>query len=228
MSKHLQRDIDQIRKELLSQFGLVEKIVDDAVRSLVDRRADLIESVLLADNAVDEREVLIEEHCLKTLALHQPVAIDLRWISTVIKINADLERIADLACNIAERSLHLHRHADFPIPEQVPEMVRLAMNMMKHSLDAFVDLNGTLAREVIRLDARVDQLNREAIDELTRLMRSDPDRVEPALHCFSAARHIERIADLAENIAEDVIYIVEGEIVRHKHDGIYPAPTAKR
>lgn len=227
MSKHLQRDLDQIRKELLSQFGLVEKVVDDAVRTLVDRREDLIESVLKADSAVDEREVLIEEQCLKTLALHQPVAIDLRWISTVIKINADLERIADLACNIAERAMHLHRFANFPIPEQVPAMVRDAMSMMKKALDAFVDLNGALAREVIRLDIRVDRLNREAIDELTQIMKSRPELVEPALHCFSAARHIERIADLAENIAEDVIYIVAGEIVRHRHDDAPANETTK-
>lgn len=218
MSKHLQRDIERIRRDLLSQFGLVEKVVDDAVRSLVDRRADLIDSVLGSDTAVDEREVHIEEACLKTLALHQPVAIDLRWIATVVKINSDLERIADLACNIAERALSLNRHDDFPIPDQVPAMVRLAMSMMKQALDAFVELNAIQAREVIRLDTHVDRLNREAIEELTELMKRDPELVEPALHCFSAARHIERIADLAENIAEDVIYIVEGEIVRHKHD----------
>ena len=217
MSKHLQRDIEQIRKDLLSQFGLVEKLVDDAVRTLVEGRLDLTESVIKADQAVDESEVLIEEHCLKTLALHQPVAVDLRWIATVVKINADLERIADLACNITERAQELHQYANFPIPDQVPRMVRSAMTMMKKALDAFVDLDGNLAREVIRLDNEVDQLNKEAITELTGLMKLHPDNVEPALHCFSAARHIERVADHAENIAEEVIYIVEGEIVRHRH-----------
>lgn len=222
MSKHLQRDIEQIRRDLLAQFGLVEKLVDDAVRTLVDGRQDLADTVLRADRAVDEREVLIEEHCLKTLALHQPVAIDLRWIATVVKINADLERIADLACNITERAQELYQYSDFPIPDQVSQMVRLSMTMMKKALDAFVDLDGKLAREVIRLDNQVDQLNREAITELITLMKSHPDYVEPALHCFSAARHIERIADHAENIAEEVIYIVEGEIIRHRHGDLTP------
>ena len=140
MSKHLQRDIEQIRRELLSQFGRVEKVVDDAVRSLTEHRGDLLEAVIRADLSIDEREVLIEEQCLKVLALHQPVAVDLRWIATVIKINSDLERIADLACSIAERARDLHHTPHFPIPEQIPLMVRDAMWMVRNSLDAFVDI----------------------------------------------------------------------------------------
>ena len=218
MSKHLQRDIEQIRRELLSQFGRVEKVVDDAVRSLTEHRGDLLEAVIRADLSIDEREVLIEEQCLKVLALHQPVAVDLRWIATVIKINSDLERIADLACSIAERARDLHHTPHFPIPEQIPLMVRDAMWMVRNSLDAFVDMDANLAREVIRRDMQVDDLNRGAIEVLRDLMKAKPELVHPALHCFSAARQVERIADHAENIAEDVIYIAEGEVVRHRHD----------
>ena len=218
MSKHLQRDIDLIRRELLNQFGLVEKVVDDSVRSLTEHRGDLLETVLIGDQTIDEREVLIEEQCLKTLALHQPVAADLRWIATVIKINSDLERIGDLACNISERARDLHHTPHFPIPSQVPLMVSDAMQMVRDALDAFVDLDLYKAREVIRMDIGVDQTNIEVIEVLTELMVEKSDLVPAALHCFSAARHIERIADLATNIAEDVIYIIEGEVVRHQHD----------
>lgn len=217
MSKHLQRDIDLIRRELLAQFGLVEKVIDDAVRSLTEHRGDLYETVLGGDQAIDDREVLIEEQCLKTLALHQPVAADLRWITTVIKINSDLERIADLACNIAERARDLHHTPHFPIPGQVPLMVADALQMVRDALDAFVDLDLHKAREVIRMDVSVDRQNVEVINVLVEIMSNKPDMVAAALHCFSAARHIERIADLAENIAEDVIYIIEGEIIRHRN-----------
>lgn len=217
MSKHLRRDMDLIRRELLSQFGVVEKMIDDAVRALCEYRVDLCKSVLNADNTVDNREVQIEEECLKALALHQPVAIDLRWLTTVLKLNYDLERIGDLACNIVERAQAMHAFPHFPIPDQIPEMVRDAMDMVRKALDAFVDLDVARAQEVIKTDSKVDTKNREAIDVLVGLMKESPILVEPALHCFSAARHIERIADHAENIAEEVVYIVEGEIVRHKH-----------
>ncbi|WP_164102669.1 phosphate signaling complex protein PhoU [Candidatus Laterigemmans baculatus] len=220
MSKHLQRELDQLRDELLSLFGIVEQMIGQAFRALRDRRPDLARQVIETDQAVDEREVHIEEECLKLLALHQPVASDLRWLTMVIKINSDLERIADLGCNIAERAEALHHFPLFPIPEDLQVMVQEASAMVRQALDAFVDSDAALARRVIAADDNVDALNRKMIGELQERMKESPENVEPALHCFSATRHLERIADLAENLAEDVIFMAEGAIVRHRHHEI--------
>lgn len=217
MSKHFHRDVQQIHASLMKLFGVVEKMIDDSTRALVEQRLDLVDLVIGLDTQVNQMEVEIEEDCLKILALHQPFAADLRRISTVIKINIDLERVADLACNIAERAHSMHQFAYFPIPEQLSPMVHQATQMIRMSLDAFVNSDIELAKQVIQSDQAVDEYNLTVISELRDLMKQDSSLVEPALHCFSASRHIERIADHAENIAEDVIYLVDGDIVRHQH-----------
>ena len=217
---HLQRDIDGIHQRLLQMSGTVERMIDKATRALINRTPELAMEVIRTDDEVNRNEVEIEEECLKILALHQPVAGDLRRISTLIKINASLERIADLACNIAERSQQMQEHLYFPSPEEMEKMVDLATEMVRMSLDAFVRADSAIAAQVIHIDHRLDQLNRIVIDELLGLMKEDASLVEPALHCFSAARHIERIGDQAENIAEDVIYLVDGDIIRHKHSDL--------
>lgn len=208
----------------MSVFGVVEKMIDNAVRALCEQRDDLAEEVIATDAQVNQIEVEIEEECLKILALHQPVASELRRITMVLKINVELERIADLACNIAERARSMHEHPYFPIPDQLPEMVQQATNMVRMALNSFVDSDVELAKMVIAADAAVDENNLGVIQQLRSLMKQDSSLVEPALHCFSASRHVERIGDLAENIAEDVIYLVDGEIVRHKHGDIAMPP----
>jgi phosphate transport system protein len=223
VSKHLVRDMENLHTEILSLSAMVEEMIDKAMRALCERRYDLAGEVVEADEQIDQREVHIEDECLKMLALHQPVAIDLRRIATVMKVNNDLERIADLAVNIAERAQCLSDHAEFPIPLGLKRMVTLATHMVRSALNAFVNLDAHAAREILVLDEQVDQYNVEVIDRLQQAMRADPENVAPALHCFSAARHIERIADHATNIAEDVIYLVEGEIVRHMDET--PRPT---
>ena len=220
MSKHLERDIQHIHKRLMNLFAIVEKMIDNAAKALVKKKVELAEEVSATDSQVDAMEVEIEEECLKILALHQPFAGDLRRITTVLKINVELERMADLACNIAERAECMHQHAYFPIPDQMSIMVRQATRMIGFALDSFVESNSELAKEVISLDEEVDRLNREIIGELRGLMKQDSKLIEPSMHCFSASRHIERVADLAENIAEDVIYLVDGEIVRHQHSSL--------
>ncbi len=217
MSKHLQRDMDNIHREVLAMSAIVEEMIDKATLSLNERRIDLTAEVIKTDDLVDQREVKIEEECLKMLALHQPVAIDLRRVATVLKVNNDLERIADLAVNIAERSQNIDEYPDFPVPEMVSHMVALTTQMVRSSLDAFVNLDAAAARRIMMLDDDVDLHNRHVIEELQLIMQTRPELVPPALHCFSAARHIERIADHATNIAEDVIYLVEGDIVRHRN-----------
>ena len=220
MSKHFERDIQQIHRRLMSLFGLVEKMIDDAARALVEKQVDLAKKVIASDQQVDAVEVEIEEECLKILALHQPVATDLRRVTTVLKIIVELERMADLACNIAERAECMHQYSYFPTPEKLPEMVRQATLMVRMALDSFVDSDAVLAKKVIECDDAVDKNNLIIIAELKAMMCDDSSIAEAALHCFSASRHIERIADLAENIAEDVIYLVDGEIVRHKHQNL--------
>ncbi len=217
MSLHLQRDLESLHHEILTQAGRVEQMIYDSVSALCKRRYELVSSVLAQDDVVDRKEVQIEEECLKLLALHQPVARDLRHITTILKLNVDLERIADLACNIAERAEYLQGFPYFPTPDELSSMAENATEMLRMALDSFVNSDTKAAEKVIQLEARVDQQNRDVIKELENLLRLDSTQVEPALHVFSAARNIEQVADHAENVAEEVIYMIDGEIIRHKH-----------
>ncbi|HZT79850.1 MAG TPA: phosphate signaling complex protein PhoU [Gemmataceae bacterium] len=216
MSKHLERDLDNLQKDLLALAASVEEAIHKAIRALQERDVPLAEEVIDGDNDIDEEENHVEEECLKVLALHQPVAVDLRRVAAVLQINTDLERMADLAEDIAERVLHLTRLPSIPVPAKLQAMTDVTAAMVRQSLDAFVNLDPRAARGVCRLDDTVDRYNEEAIAEVIRLMRQSPEMVEPGLSLFSAVRHLERIADHATNIAEDVVYLVEGEIVRHR------------
>lgn len=217
MSKLLQRGLVELREELLSLFGVVEQMIDLAVRSLVERRPDFATRVIATDKSVNDREVKLEEDCLKLLALHQPVATDLREVISVVKINSEIEQMGDLACNIAERAVALDHYPLFNVPEELNDMVRESISMVRRALDAFVSGDAQKAREVIRDDDVVDALNRIIIEQLQDLMHESSEHIIPAVHCFSASRNIERVADLATHLAEDTIYLIEGEIVRHKH-----------
>ncbi len=217
MTKYFHRDIERLQNQLLSLSGNVESMIDEASRSLCARDADLLDELIDADREIDACEVLIEEECLKMLALHQPVAIDLRRIATVLKINNELERIADLAVNIAQRAHAIRAWPDFPTPPDLQRMVELATAMVRDALNAFVDYDSEAASEICRRDEEVDDANREIIAELIDLAEQQPEMIAPMMHCFSACRQVERIADHATNIAEDVIYLAEGDIVRHHH-----------
>jgi phosphate transport system protein len=176
----------------------------------------LAQEVIEGDSVIDEEENHVEEECLKMLALHQPVAVDLRRIVSALKINTELERMADLAEDIAERATHLARQPELLVSHKLQRMTDVTIAMVRQSLDAFVNLDSRLARVVCRLDDEVDRFNSEIIDELIECMQKSPELVEPGLSMFSAVRHLERIADHATNIAEDVVYMVEGEIIRHR------------
>jgi phosphate transport system protein len=220
MSIHLQRDLEALEQNLLGQSSLVEQMVFRSVQSLRELRVEIAQEVIASEETVNYREVEIEEECLKILALHQPVAVDLRRVATVLKINSDLERIADLAVNISERTHSLVLHPNFQMPAHLDEMVEAAMAMLRESLDAFVRLDVTAAREVCLRDDVVDELNRQLIADLYDLVQANPADIEAAFHFYSASRHVERIADHATNISEDVIYLVDGEIARHRHDDV--------
>ncbi|MCA9257666.1 MAG: phosphate signaling complex protein PhoU [Planctomycetales bacterium] len=220
MSKHLQRDLKGLEQDLLDQSAIVEQMVFQACRALRERRPELLEDVMTHEEMVNHREVQIEEECLKLLALHQPVAVDLRRVATVLKINSDLERIADLAVNIGERTYRLTASPEFDAPHNLDEMSELAISMVRDALDAFVRLDVETAHSVCKRDDRVDHLNRQVITDIQDVIVAQPSSIEPALHFFSASRHVERIADHATNIAEDVIYLVDGEIARHRDERI--------
>jgi phosphate transport system protein len=216
MSKHLERDLDNLQRSLVTLAGSVEEQLHKAILALQRRDTGLAAEVIDGDNQIDEDENHVEEECLKMLALHQPVAIDLRRITAAMKINGELERMADLAEDIAERAVHLASLPPMPVPAKLQRMTDLTTSMVRQSLDAFVNLDARLARTVCRLDDEVDRYNEEIIKELIAAMRHSPTLVEPGLSFFSATRHLERIADHATNIAEDVVYLVEGEIIRHR------------
>jgi phosphate transport system protein len=220
MSKHLQRDLENLQRDLLTLAASVEEAIVTAVRALQQRDAATAQEVIDGDTEIDQEENHIEEECLKMLALHQPVAVDLRRIAAALKINNELERMADLAEDIAERAAHLATLPVIPVPEGLQQMADLTTTMVRQSLDAFVNLDARQARRVCRLDDTVDQFNCDVIKELIALMRKSPDMVEPGLSLFSATRHLERIADHATNIAEDVVYLVEGVIIRHHPEAV--------
>jgi phosphate transport system protein len=220
MSMHLQRDQDGLQRDILDQAASVKDLLHKAIRSLQDRNTDLAQEVIVADSQIDSQENQVEEECLKMLALHQPVAVDLRRIAAVLKINTDLERMADLAGNIAQRALALAQAPPIPIPDDLQSMTDLTTSMVRQSLDAFVSLDARLARQVCRLDDQVDACNSRIIQAIMQNMKESAEMIEAGLSLFSATRHLKRIADHATNIAEDVIYLVEGEIVRHRPDAV--------
>lgn len=216
MSVHLHTEIERLKKQVLSLSALVEDSLYRAVKSLRERDAALARSVIETDTEIDLREVDIEEECQKVLALHQPVANDLRFIIAVLKLNTELERIGDGTVNIAERVLFLVDEEPLDIPFDFAGMAHKAQQMLHNSLDALIDLDLTKAYAVIAADDEVDAINRQMYKQVEEGIRSNPERVDSYIHLLGISRHIERIADHASNIAEDVIYLVEGKIVRHR------------
>jgi phosphate transport system protein len=216
MRNHLERDLDGLHRRLLALAGAVEDAVRDGLRALRGRDAALAHRVIDGDGAIDREENRVEEECLKVLALHQPLATDLRRVVAALKINTDLERMADLAVNIAERAVALAGMPPVEVPAPFGPMAERVAAMLRRSLDAFVNLDAALARRVIGLDDEVDRYHREAVGELIEAMRAAPAGVPAWLSLLSAAGHLERIADHATNVAEDVVYLVEGAIARHR------------
>ena len=216
MSLHLQRDLDALKKEVLQLGNLVESAINAAILALNNRETELADKVMQYEKEINDKEVHIEEECLKILALHQPVAVDLRFIVVVLKVNNDLERMGDFAKNIAKRAIFLATQPPIPIFQEfaveLPVMVR---SMVRKSLDALVTLDVELARNVIKMDEKVDEINREMYVEVHRIIQQDASKVEVAMSLLSTSRYMERIADLSTNIAEDVMFMVEGRVFRH-------------
>ena len=214
----LQKEIEILKRELLTLGAIVEERVATAVKSLAKRDIALADRIIDGDNEIDDMEVELEEGCLKILALHQPVAVDLRVIIAVLKINNDLERIGDLAVAIAERARDLSAMREISLPFDFLGMSSSVQEMLRKSLDALVEWNIGLANDVCSLDDNVDEENRAMYHNVREAITQHPEQIEQLLGCLSVSRYLERIADHATNIAEDVIYLISGSIVRHSLD----------
>ena len=219
---HLQREIDKLKRKVLALGAIVEENLRLAFQAIDQRDAAKARRVIATDVLIDQNEVDVEEECLKILALYQPVAGDLRFVAAVIKINSELERIGDLSANIAERALQLVDEHPVPVPHRVAVMADRTWIILEKALDALVRQDAVMAREVLVADDEVDALYKELIDELKDAIRADLEHLDAIVLLFSVARYLERLADHATNIAEDVLYMVEGEIQRHSQAAVAP------
>ena len=217
MAKHLEHEIDKLKRKILALAAVVEAAVATSIAAIIERDAEAGHQIIDADEQVDAMEVDVEEECLKLLALYQPVAQDLRFIVACIRLNSDLERIGDLAVNIAEQAVFL---ASVPMPTIKPlDVGAFALHvrsMLSGALDALVNVDPVVARRVCAADDKADAMHRETFQRVEDAVRRNPGEFAVLTHFLSVSRYLERIADHATNIAEDVIYMVEGAIVRHK------------
>ncbi len=213
--RHFTEELDELRKELLTMAGLVELAVHESVLSLTERDSERAQQVLVNEAKINQLEIRIDELATQLLALHQPMAGDLRLLTAAIKINNDLERMGDLAVNIVERSLSLISQPSVKPMIDIPQMAQLAESMVRAALDSFVKRDAELARGVLLSDDAVDDLRDSITRELVGFMERDPSTVSRALDLILVARNLERIADHATNIAEDVLFLIQGVEVRH-------------
>src|ERR671935_972818 len=217
MQRHFHEELDALKQTLLAMGALVEDQIRHAMRATVERDEELAERVIARDREVNAYDVEVDEKCVELLALHQPAASDLRFITTAMKIVTDLERIGDQAVNIAQRTIELNREPQLKPYIDLPRMADRAQTMVKQSLDAFVARDTKLARRVCAADAEVDALKEQIFRELLTYMMEDARTIPRAIRLILISRFLERVADHATNIAEMVIYLVEGKMVRHTH-----------
>jgi phosphate transport system protein len=212
---HFQEELEHLKTRLLEMGGLAEDRLRTVVRALVERDPALVDRVIGGDGPINHLHIEVDSRCFKLLALHQPMAVDLRAIVSAVKINTDLERVGDLAVNIAEAVRRYLQHA--PVKEliDIPRMADIAQRMLRDALDAFVRRDTTLARSVLNEDDQLDSLKTQVFRELLTYMLQDPSTIEPALDLILISRHLERIGDHATNVAEDVIFMVSARDVRH-------------
>ncbi len=213
--RHFQEELEQLKTRLLEMGGLAEENVRLSIKGVVDRDHELIDRVLVGDEPLNNLHIEIDSRCFTLLALYQPMAADLRTIVAAVKINTDLERVGDLAVNIAEAARRYIAHAPVKKLIDIPRMASIAQAMLRDALDAFVRRDLALAQRVLNEDDRLDALKTQIFRELLTYMLQDPSTIEPALDLILISRHLERIGDHATNIAEDVIFIVSARDVRH-------------
>lgn len=218
METHFEKELNDLKENLLRMGALVEEAISMAVQSLTKRDSDLAKKTFEGEDKINRMEIEIEDTCLKLLALRQPVAVDLRFITSAMKIVTDLERMGDQAVNIAERAIFLNQEPLLKPYIDIPRIAEIAQSMVRDVLDAFVNSNPELARSVCERDDMVDALNDQIFRELLTFMMSDPKTITRAVHLIIVSRCLERIADHATNIAENVIFLVEGRVIKHHAD----------
>jgi phosphate transport system protein len=218
MERHFDQELADLKENLLRMAGFTEQSVAQALKALVQRDDALAKKVDADDATLDKLEIEIDDRCIKLLALRQPTATDLRFITMAMRLSGELERIGDQAVNIAHRAEELNREPLLKPLVDIPRMAEHAQGMIHDSLDAFVYAKPNLAREVIKRDEKVDLLNRQLHRELTSFMIEDPHTITRCLNLMSVAHNLERIADHATNIAEDIVYLYEGRDIRHQNE----------
>lgn len=216
MTVHLQRDLDSLKKDIVHLGSLVQNSTQSVVEFLGTKSEQQLQEVLEYEDRINELEVDIEEHCLKVLALHQPVAIDLRFIIVIMKVNNDLERMGDQAVNISHRVKSLIDGPELPISLPIDEMTNAVQRMVSLSLEALVSQDPAIAREVVDMDDIVDDLNAQTYDLIRETIQANPSLVNSAMSMATISSNLERIGDLCTNIAEEVIFMVEGQVIRHQ------------
>jgi phosphate transport system protein len=230
MPKRLQKDIEKIKKMVLSVGAMVEERLRMSIKAIETWDAGLAEDIIRRDYEIDELEIEVEEESLKILALHQPVAVDLRFLIATIKINSELERIGDEAVNIANRVRNISKRRKLDLSFDFTIMAEKAATMLRLSLDALVNLDQDLAFKVLTLDDEVDLMHREIYDRIKEAMSQNPNYVGYLINLYTTSRHLERVGDHSTNIAEEVIYLIEGEIIRHraKQEALQAGETGKK
>ncbi|MDH4264866.1 MAG: phosphate signaling complex protein PhoU [Deltaproteobacteria bacterium] len=218
METHFQQELNKLKENLLKMAGLAEQAISNAVEALVQRNTSLAEKTIKEDEKINQMEIVIDEWCLKLLALHQPMAADLRFITSAMRINIELERIGDLAVNIAERVISLNQEPQLKPYIDIPRMAEITQAMVKDVLDAFVNGDTKLARAVCERDDQVDALNDQVFRELLTYMMADPKTITRAVHLIIVSRCLERIADHTTNIAEGIIFMVKALVIKHHAD----------
>jgi len=215
MHRHLDDELKELKAKLLRMGGMVEDQIQGALRALVERDSPLAREIIENDHRVNALDVEVDEDCLRLLALQQPTARDLRFITTAMKISTELERMSDLSENISERAIELNEEPQLKPYIDIPRMATWALHMVRNSLDAFVASDVALARKVCADDDFVDDLTEQLFRELLSFMLEDPQTISRAIRLTFIAKYLERIADHATNVAELVVYMVEGKIIRH-------------
>lgn len=223
MERHFDLDLQQLKERLLTMGSLAETMIHIAIKALVDRKVELTQDVYRHEKTVNQLQIEIDDRCLKMIALHQPAASDLRFITAAMKINSDLERIADQAVNISQTTEYLLQESQLKPLIDVPRMAEIAKKMLKDALDSFVEKDENLARSVLIRDDQVDELKAQVFRELLTYMISDPSTIKRAIDLILISRNLERIADHATNIAEDVVFVVAGKDIRHGSENRPPA-----
>ena len=220
MQRHFDRDIEELKQLLLRMGALVEDAIGQSIRALLERDTRIAEAVIVADEMVDQMELDVDEHTIELIAKMQPAAVDLRFVATAMKITPELERIADLAVDVCERAVELNREPPLKPLIDIPRLARMAQEMVRQALDAFVRGDAALARQVIARDDEADLLTEQSFRELLTYMLEDPRNISRAIRLTFVGKYFERIADGATNICEMVVYLVEGKVIKHSNESV--------